>query len=172
MLSNQHMEPNEQSEHNYLKELAPSLFDSKIEYEPTAPEGYFEEFGAKLNAEILAEESKPTLRKPSVLKLVNYKNLAIAASIAALIALIPFLRESSSDTALPQANIQSSLLALDLDEEDISDYLDMELIYDNVAEEELSGVTWSSELTEDEIITFLLKEDISEELIINTIQLN
>ncbi len=167
------METNEQSEDKYLKELSPSLFDDKIGFEPAPPEGYFDEFGAKLNTKILEEEEEettPAKPKTRILALINYKNMAIAASIAAIIAIIPFLRESSI-TDFPQDDLYNNLLALDLDEEDLSDYLDMDLIYDSVADEEWGDVNWSDDLTEDEIVTFLLEEQISEDLIISTIQL-
>lgn len=164
------MEPNEQTENEYLKEIAPSLFEPKLDLEPETPEGYFEDFSAKLNAKILEEEGEEQ-RSTRVFRLINYRNLAIAASVAAILAFLPFLKEES--VVEPSSDItQENLLALDLDEDDLSDYLDMETLYESVEEDDLDTYHWSDDISEEELIEFLYEEEVSEELIINELQLN
>jgi hypothetical protein len=157
------MEPNKNNEAEYLKEISPRLFDKKVKLNPGPPKGYFESFAERLNEKLPKQEETP-LRKISV---VNLRNLAIAATIAALVALIPFFAQDDNLNTLQEDNTYAALAALDLDADDISDYVDMELIIDETIEKDDSDTEYTTEFTESEIVTFLMNEGVSEDLIIN-----
>lgn len=157
------MEPNKNNEAEYLKEISPSLFNEKVKLNPKPPAGYFESFAEKLN-EKLPQQEETKVRKISV---VNLRNLAIAASIAALVALIPFFTQDENLNTVQEDNTYAALAALDLDADDISEYVDLDLIIDEAIEADDFIDEYNTEFTDSEIVTFLMNEGVSEDLIIN-----
>lgn len=157
------MKPIKNNEEEYLKEISPSLFDEKVKLNPEPPEGYFESFASKLN-EKLPKQEEAKVRKISI---VNMRNLAIAASIAALIALIPFFSQNDNLNVSQVDDTYTALAALELNVDDVSDYLDIDLIIDQTLEDEDFFIKNDTEFSDSEIVTFLMDEDVSEDLIIN-----
>ncbi|MGB6035156.1 MAG: hypothetical protein WBG42_02725, partial [Cryomorphaceae bacterium] len=81
----------------FLKDLAPSLFSEEMEKKREIPEGYFDSLEDQVMAKIKHEEVEEP--KGKVRRLINYRNLSIAAGLALLLALIPLLKENSGQDA-------------------------------------------------------------------------
>ncbi|MEM9051044.1 MAG: hypothetical protein AAGC47_03230 [Bacteroidota bacterium] len=158
------MSENDKNEKEYLRELAPNLFNEKREGEREIPEGYFENLESEVLKKIQVDRDEST----PVRRLVNYRNIAIAAGFAILLAAIPFLKEAfesspgeMAESAADEINTES------ISENDVALYLadeyDLESIamdYDLEFESETEG-----DLTHEEILDYLIDSEISESLI-------
>jgi len=167
------MSKDHDNEREYLKELAPSLFEKKIEAEDRAPKGYFDTLGDRVMNRIDAENShRQNVRKKKVVKLVNWKNVGAAAAIAAVIATVQFIYISTQQDDPVAEKIETSL-PQDFGSTSVEDYLSEEDIYEAFASSDLSAgsiLTEEEEIEEALIIEYLLQEDLSEELIIEELE--
>lgn len=156
------MKNEENSEIEFLKELSPVLFEKKIAVDANPPEGYFDTLSEKITSKIRQNESVKTGSEFSIGKYINFRNLAIAASVAVILALIPFFRSNTIDTAQP------SELAINPEIEiaEISEYIDESDLYEVFESEEFSNFSISENLNDDEIINYLIREDFSEQLLL------
>ena len=151
------MDKKKHSEDEFLEELAPRLFEKRIEVKPKAPEGYFTNLEEQIRSKI---ESEPVAPKGKVISLINFKNLAVAASVAVLLALVPyfFFNQPDQNTALVEDTTA-------LEDEDLDAYIDEASILEWAAEEDVD-MEWGSELDEDAVLAYLIDVNIEEDLII------
>lgn len=166
------MNTNDKNEEDYLKDLAPNLFNEELEREKQLPDGYFEGLENRVLAKIKDGNSdlpKGRLRSP-----VNYRNLAIAAGFALLLALSPFLWNMINDGS---TDIQSSEMDSleNLDENEVSLYLAEEYdvdewLYTELKESEIERIKLPNEdISDEEIIDYLLESDLSEKMILESL---
>ncbi|MCH2213540.1 MAG: hypothetical protein MK086_00055 [Flavobacteriales bacterium] len=158
------MSENDKNEKEYLRGLASNLFNEKKDSEREIPEGYFENLESEVLKKIQVDQDEST----PVRRLVNYRNLAIAAGFAILLAAIPFLKDSFESSPDEMAESPAEAIrTTSISESDVALYLadeyDLEAIamdYDLEFESETA-----SDLTEDEILDYLIDSEISESLI-------
>jgi len=172
-MSNNEMSKDHDNEKDYLKELAPSLFEKKIEAEDRAPNRYFETLGDRVMNRIDAENShRQNVREKKVVKLVNWKNVGVAATIAAVIATAQFFYMYTQQDD-PVADKSEISIPQDFGSRTVEDYLSEEDIYDAFAASDIRAgeiLTDEEIIEEDIIIEYLLQEDLSEELIIEELE--
>ncbi len=155
------MDTNDKNEEEYLKDLAPGLFSKDLEKDRSVPEGYFDSIEEKVLAKV--ETNAPESR---VFKLINYRNLAIAAGVAILLAFLPTLR-----TLLMNETVEIAEEVVDWDS--ISDDAATLYLSGEFDEEELySELDWSNtetfteeDLSEEAIIDYLMEENLDEQLL-------
>lgn len=160
------MHENDKQEKEYLKELAPALFGKKHEILQDAPEGYFETLPEKLLQRIAAEK-RP---KGRLIQLVNFRNIAIAAGFAILLAALSFLQHHSNKGT--ETHVQVTYAEIDFSDDATMDVLaemiDGEIVYASV----LSAEQYSWEINEDfddqDIVDFISEEGLSEEVLYDT----
>lgn len=166
------MKEDHNTERDYLKDLAPNLFDRKIDVDEHPPEGYFDTLGDRVMNRIDAENAqKDALGQRKVVKLINWKNIAVAAAIAAVIATVQivYLSEQSDDAIVAEES--TTPLGENFETTDMENYLSDEDIYNAFASSDISaGAILNDELENDVIIDYLLQEDLSEEIIIEEIE--
>lgn len=156
------MKNEENSEIEFLKELSPVLFEKKIAVDANPPEGYFDTLGEKITSKIRQDDSVKTGSEFSIGRFINFRNLALAAGVAVILALVPFFRSNTIDTA------QLTELAINPEIEiaEISEYIDESDLYDVFESDEISNFSISENLNDDEIINYLIREDFSEQLLL------
>ena len=142
----------------YLKELAPRLFSKEMDEKREIPEGYFDALDDRVMAKINEEEEVEP--KGKVRRLINFRNLSIAAGLALLMALIPFLKDSTPvQTATVKVELES------ISEDSAALYLAEEYDLESIAadiELDETEVTLDEDLTEEEIVNYLLDSELSE----------
>jgi hypothetical protein len=137
------------------KDILNELDSLKGNREFRVPEGYFNELPERVLNRIIEEEAlDKKLKKSPIIKLV-WNQLAIAASFAALFLLsytaIRYIMPDRSKDTLTQNEIYASL------ELQICD-LDETYLYNLASGEVSENSSAPSELTDEEIITYLLEE--------------
>lgn len=156
------MKKEENNEHEFLKELSPLLFEKRIVINPEPPIGYFENLSDEILSKIEAGESKRYSGSAKIIQFINIRNIAIAAAIALLIALIPFC---TSQNSLP---IQTSEIVIDSETEiaELNEYVDESDIYSAFSADEISNISVTNSLNDEDIINYLMYEDYNEDLLI------
>lgn len=169
------MNPNEANEEEaaYLRDIAPTLFAEKRKLKDAPPDGYFEGLHARIAEK--AKAGKPSnatipTEKAGVMRYMNVQNLAIAAGLAMLLALVPVVKHLMSEPDATQVQTSS------LDNYDPDEVLD--LLYEDWADEEwllaeLAGDEFEPEwiprdISADEIEDYLIEDDISEAFLFET----
>jgi len=153
------MQHNDQQEKDYLKEMAPTLFGKKHEIPADAPKGYFDALPGKLHQRISAEKVAPP--KGKIIRLINFQNIAIAAGIALLLALIPMLRHVMDSTAEVGAEKDVAFemeLSEDIALEVLADYMDEDMLYANIQTHELKSWHLNDDISDAAIIDYLVEE--------------
>jgi len=153
------MQHNDQQEKDYLKEMAPTLFGKKHEIPADAPKGYFDALPGKLQQRISAEKMEPP--KGKIIRLINFQNIAIAAGIALLLALIPVLRhvmDSPSKTAETATVAYEIELPENVEMEVLADYVDEDMLYANIQTHELKSWHLNDDISDAAIIDYLAEE--------------
>jgi hypothetical protein len=172
-MSKDKMNKDHDSEREYLEELSPSLFKKKIEAEDKPPEGYFDTLGDRVMNRIDAQNShRQNAPEKKVVRLVNWKNIGVAAAIAAVIATAQFIYLITKQDD-PIAEETQTSFSEELGTADMETYLSEEDIYEAFASSDLSAgsiLTEEDELEDELIIEYLLQEDLSEELIIEELE--
>jgi len=156
------MKEEENSEIEFLKELSPLLFEKGIGMDAEAPDGYFEEFGEKIKAKIHQEEAQESRPEIRISKYINVRNLAIAGSVALILALVPFFRSNN----VPGTQTSELVINPETEIAELNEYIDESDLYTVFENEEISDYTVSANLTDDEIINYLVREDYSEQLLL------
>jgi len=162
------MSENDKNEKEYLRDLAPNFFNEKLDREREVPRGYFENLESEVLKKIQVSQDQSTPER----RIVNYRNLSIAAGLAILLAVIPFLEdifESSSDeiTDTPAEAISTGSIS----ENDVALYIADEYDLESIAMDydlELEPDTKGS-LTDEEILDYLIDSEISESLIYDSL---
>jgi hypothetical protein len=160
------MHENDQHEEEYLKEMAPILFGKKHEPRQDAPQGYFEALPEKVLQRIAAE--KPT--KGRIFQLINFRNLAIAAGFALVLAALSFLQNYSNERN--ETHVQVSYAEIDFSDDATMDVLAEMIDSDIVYASALSADQYTWEINEDiddlDIVDFISEEGLSEEVLYDT----
>jgi len=167
------MSTDHDKEKEYLEELAPSIFKKKIQSNEKPPEGYFDTLGDRVMNRIDAENShRQNMPEKKAVKLVNWKNVGVAAAIAAVIATAQFFYMYTQQDD-PVAEKSEISIPQDFGSTTVEDYLSEEDIYEAFAASDIRAgeILTDEEIIEDEIIIdYLLQEDLSEELIIEELE--
>lgn len=156
------MKKEENIENEFLKELSPLLFDKRIALNAEPPEGYFEDLNSKIKSKIYLEEAKENRGGSKVMQFVNFRNLAIAAGIAVIIALIPFFKSNDIDQNKTSELVINSETTL----AELNEYVDESDLYSAFDEHSITNFTDAKNLNDEEIINYLMREDYNEELLI------
>ncbi len=141
---------------DFLKEIAPKLFGSKIKHDVQAPLGYFESFAERIQQRLDQDKQTPLPLPNKVINMIGYKKLAIAASVAAIIAISSLW---TNDTTEPTA-------ALEWDEATIavaSEYLNEQDLYSSLEPGDLELIN-TSLYSEEEALDYLIENSTLEEL--------
>lgn len=160
----------QEEEAAYLKEIAPKLFAEKHKVSAEAPDGYFQGLHARIaeraKAGELSNATKHT-EKAGVMRYMNVQNLAIAAGLAVILALVPVLNHLITGGNSPQTQTTG------LDDYDPDEVL--ELLYEDWADEEwllaeLAGDEFipeliPAEISAEDIEQYLIENDISEDFL-------
>jgi len=146
---------------DYLKELAPRLFSKEMDEKREIPEGYFDALEDRVMSKIKQEEVVEPEGK--VRRLINYRNLSVAAGLALLMALIPFLKDSTPDqTAAVEFELES--ISENAAQLYLAEEYDLESIVYDLDQEDIT-LSEEEELSEEEILNYLIDSEISESLI-------
>ncbi len=151
--------PDNTEESDYLKEIAPRLF-GKIEKGSAAtrnvPPAYFDAFPAKMMERIRREEETRKGNAAGHMRLLNWRNVGIAASLALLLGLLPFLKNQSPDGQAKNP------VGYDQVYYDAWIYHDNDMLQwaltDEYSLDELAAINWHEQLDPDAIEAFLLDE--------------
>jgi hypothetical protein len=150
------------NDREYLKELAPRLFSKEMDGTREIPEGYFDSLEGQVMAKINSETGSEPAGK--VRSLINFRNLSIAAGLALLLALIPLLQENNGqDASELTASFDNQLETISEDAAALylAEEYDLESIAMDIELDE-TEVSSDDDLTEDEILNYLLDSEISE----------
>jgi hypothetical protein len=160
------MHENDQQEKEYLKELAPTLFGQKHEILQDAPEGYFEALPDRVLQRIAAEKQP----KGRLIKFVNFRNLAIAAGFALVLAALSFLQHHSSEGS--ETHVQVTYAEIDFSDDATLDVLaemiDGEIIYASALSDGQKSWEISENFEDQDIVDFISDEGLSEEVLYDT----
>ena len=169
------MNPAPHDEDAFLADLSPRLFPKgkdgttrKLKLPTNPPEGYFEALPERVMARVAGSASQPTT--PRKVPLINVRNLAIAAAVAVIIALIPILRHAldSEQTLYPDESAWTAA-----DEAMWLDYLDEEdLLWEDADPEQYAEVYLPDDLTAEDLENYLLDENITDVWIIEEMNWN
>lgn len=159
------MKKEETNENEFLQELSPKLFDKRLTNNPSPPEGYFDGLADSVMNKIDAEANRK--RRGKLIRIVNYKNIAIAAGIAVILALIPYLKSTNGDP-VSETQIAAITIPANTEIDDLTAYLDENDLYGALENEGFENLSIDPEITEDQIIDYLLLEDINEDLLFET----
>jgi len=167
------MNNNNDNEKEYLEEMAPRLFEKKLEVKDKPPEGYFDTLGDRVMNRIDAENShRQHMPENKTVKLINWKNIAAAAAIAGIIGTAQFMYLFTKQDDPVAEKIETSFPE-ELGSTSVEDYLSEEDIYDAFAASDLntsSILTEEEEIEDEVIIEYLLQEDLSDEWIIEELE--
>lgn len=165
------MDKETRSENEFLKETAPLLFEKKIEVDAAPPEGYFDSLPAKMSARIASEfsgngEERKAKEKPKgLLRYINFGNIAAAAAVALIIALVPAIRN------LTQTPAADHFFAEALTAEEAEAYFDWfgdedelyELLRSESEIDLFAELSFTDYMTDDDIENYLIREGVSTE---------
>jgi len=166
------MSTNDKNEKDYLKDLAPNLFRKDLEKERKVPEGYFENVEDEVFAKIRRGHTEVPEAKWR--RLINYRNLAVAAGFAAIVVFGPFLWKALN---APDSELQPDepVSWESIDREEASLYLAEQSgvedwLYSEINEDDLEEISLRDEdLSDEDIIDYLLESDLSEKMILESL---
>jgi hypothetical protein len=156
------MDDETKSENEYLRETAPGLFEHKIKVDDAPPAGYFDSLPAKMSARIASEF--PRKRPPKgLIRHINFGNMAAAAAVALIIALVPVFR-SLTDGQPTIDNLAGSFTSEEADIY-ITRYADdaelLELYYADYNDELFAELSFTDEVTDTDLENYLIREGVS-----------
>ncbi|MCZ4408407.1 hypothetical protein O3Q51_06280 [Cryomorphaceae bacterium 1068] len=159
------MSEQDKKEKNYLKELAPRLFSKEMDEMREIPEDYFD----SLEDQVIAKIKKVSEHKPSgkVRSLINFRNLSVAAGLALLLALVPLLKDNNvqnSSELMVSFDHQLNAISEDAASLYLAEEYDLEAIAADIELDE-AEVSSNEDLTEEEILNYLLDSEISESVL-------
>lgn len=159
------MNPQDQSENDFLRELSPALFEQKPNVDDTPPEGYFDEFPDRLMARIENENQKTNHRK--IPAYINFRTLSIAAGLALILALIPYFKSVYQSDNATTETIASTYITTDkIDNEVLANYIDTEDLYATVDLDNTELSFPGSEVNSEVIIDYLMDEGVTDQLLL------
>jgi predicted small metal-binding protein len=158
----------QKQEEEYLRDLAPHLHEMKHR-ETRIPEGYFESLEGRVMARI---HSGTEEGKGKVVPLLNFRKLAIAAGLAVILALVPVIKKMFTENTPPATS--SHFAMANFSDEEVMAYLEEDLpsddlLYEELPVEDLEIGGFQEDLSDDDIINYLLEEDLSENLILEAL---
>ena len=159
------MKKEENTEDEFLKDLYPDLFETRIALDSEPPEGYFENLSNTVMDKIRAIPEKEKKSSARIVQFINVRNMAIAAAAAIFLAFVPYIKSVFNTPANP---IQTSFNQI-IEETDLTDfdtYADEDDLYDMLAAEGIYTLLNTESLTDDEIIEYLIHEGYDEDLIL------
>lgn len=154
------MKKEENNENEFLQELSPLLFDKRIAIDAEPPQGYFDDLNDKIKYRIISEEAKKNRGGAKIIQFINVRNLAIAAGIAVIIALIPFFTSNNID----QKQTSELIINPETTLAELNEYFNESDLY-SAFEAQSLNLSEVKNLNEDEIIDYLIREDYNEELL-------
>lgn len=161
---------NNDNEQEILRKLSPSLFAKKQEVDQAPPEGYFEALPDRVMDRIRSEQ-KPA-KATGHRRYINVRNVAIAAAIALLLALIPFLNSLNDAAVLApsteRAAQQTTPAPTGADIETstaFAAYIDEEDLYAVMTPGEVEAEIVLPDNYEEAIMDYLLDEDVPNQMI-------
>lgn len=157
----------------YLRDIAPTLFAEKHKVSSEVPEGYFEGLQAKIASRAKAQgfdNATVATEKAGVLRYLNVQNLAIAAGLAIILALVPVISHLMSEGNAP--TFQGAGLE-DFDPDDVlnllyEDWADEEWLLAELAGDEFIPELIPAEISAEEIEQYLIENEISEDFLFET----
>lgn len=156
------------NEKDYLKDLAPHLFREDLEKEREVPDGYFEDVEERVLAKVRSKEREP--EKGKIRRLINYRSVAIAAGLALILALVPYLMQKEEAAEIAKEvdfeKVEEEAATLYIAEEYDMD----EIFFSELTEDIPEEVYLSEEGLDDEVLMeYLMENDISETLILESL---
>lgn len=162
------MRPEETTDIEILRKLSPTLFEQKRSVRDAPPKGYYNQLPDKIMGRIeikkIVEYQKP------VHPYFNIRNIAIAASVAVILALIPYFKTiSNSDTpSSAVAMIESGTGEKSELIEIVASTFDDADLYANLNFERKSLELPQPETDSEILINYLIDEEVSNEIIIES----
>ncbi len=162
------MKEKDTTEEDYLQELSPTLFPKRKDFERTAPDGYFDSLSGKVLSKSGIEEANG---KGKIFHILNYRNLAIAAGLALLLASIAYLRSQSNGAtqtgrAIATVTTDSSASELlGMDDQSYVTLLSDELIYEAYNDDQYATISLNEELNDEMLVEYLISEGVSYDLL-------
>jgi hypothetical protein len=163
------MQENEHNEEAYLKEMAPTLFGAKHQIPSDAPEGYFDALPGRLLQRI--GDEKELKRKGRIVRMVSFRNISIAAGLALILAVVPFIREyvggddSGSEKAFAEMQLDYSDEATI---EAINELVEYDAIYASIDVDEIELWELGENIDDKDIADYLTEEGLREEIYLET----
>ena len=153
-------EQNEISESEELKKMAPTLSSLKKENHFSVPGNYFDEFPMKLKSRI--DEQAGTSKNFSFAWLFSYKILAPIGTCIVIILAGFFFYNPSQSIAIEELTAEEIIQSIEYyGYHNVDDELLAELYYSDEAEDTQRNAT-TDEFTEEELIDYLLDQNIDE----------
>lgn len=159
------MKKEENTEDEFLKDLAPGLFEKKIVLDTKPPKGYFDNLPDMVMDKVHAIPENKGKSSAKIIQFINIRNMAIAATAAIFLALIPYFKMAlNADTD----TIDSSEYSMYSENNfiDFDTYVDEDDLYEALAAEGIYTLLNTESLTDDEIIEYLIREGYNEDLIL------
>jgi hypothetical protein len=140
-----------QEEREFLKDLAPVLFREKHAIPSDPPPGYFNTFAERLQKQL----PDPAPQKGKIIQLINFRNLAVAASVAALIVFFVSYQNDS-----PKAN--TSLVWDEATIDAAAEYIDEQDLYGSITSAELNTVALVQGYSDQDVSDFVMDFDLDD----------
>ncbi len=164
--------PEQKQENAYLKDLAPLLFNDALRRETRAPSGYFETLHDRIVER--SEPLSPTqIQKDHVRwPWINYRNIAIAAGLALILGLLPWIH-TRTDLPLPLADpiaVAAEIFRAQSPQEltDFAYHIDEKLLIQSIDPNILSMPGIPDGISDRELIEYLIYSGVSVEMIYST----
>lgn len=161
------MDKEYERENRYLEELAPHLFDPSVRQLTRSPSGYFDELEREMAAKIYARrDTENSIRSPRSVWF-HPRNWALAAAVAVVLALVPWFFDQNQEAIEdPIAQAAELLREAPLDyPAEFATSINEELLFGMVDVDELAGNFTPRDMTDEQLIGYLLEEGITIEMI-------
>lgn len=159
------MKKEENTEDEFLKDLSPRLFEKRIALDSEPPKGYFENLPNRVMDKIHSLPEKRNKPSAKIIQFINIRNVAIAATAAVFLAIIPYFT-SVFNSDIDPIDANNSQMYANYDLIDLDTYPDDADLYDALATEGIYTILNTQSLTDDEIIEYLIREGYNEDLIL------
>lgn len=165
------MNKDSQNEKDFLKEVAPTLFGNKLKVDEAAPTGYFESLPEILRQRVRNEAEVKSSKPKGILRHINFYNVAIAAGVAVVLALVPAIRHWQGDNQITPAEVETLTYSeADVDEayaEMLEGYPEADQwILETEMVDLIAVTTISAGVSTEELEDYLIEEGLSEALIL------
>lgn len=165
--------PHQSQESKYLQDIAPQLFNPEFREKSRVPEGYFDKFEDRVLDRIHAEN--PLRKEPQRKRFtINMKNLALAAGLAVLLAIVPYLRETEDSEKTKSSSEQIVVIDVSGNRNAIiskSTNFSNDMIYSEISEADLRQISLPPEISNEEIAEYIAAEGISDDVLYDEIEM-